>query len=159
MILNLLIAISPHSRRGLPPVRLCITGVYHLPGGTNVSTGDAPELLCNLVCRAMTLEGGSATQLCEACSRRRARFRLGGLNRCLVCALRHPPLLRRSLATALVVGTVLTLINQGTTLFAGHFPAPLYWKIPLTYCVPFLVATWGALVNTSLPQAAQHPPG
>jgi hypothetical protein len=26
--------------------------------------------------------------------------------------------------------------------------APLVWKVPLTYLVPFLVATWGALVNS-----------
>jgi len=57
-------------------------------------------------------------------------------------------LLRRSLLTALVVGTVLTAINQGNIIVDGQFPAGLYWKIPLTYSVPFLVATWGALVNS-----------
>jgi len=31
---------------------------------------------------------------------------------------------------------------------AGDFPGELYWKIPLSYCLPFLVATWGALINT-----------
>jgi hypothetical protein len=39
-------------------------------------------------------------------------------------------------------------INQGTTLFEGTFPAALAWKIPLTYLVPFIVATWGALLNS-----------
>ena len=69
---------------------------------------------------------------------------------CLRCALRHRRLLRRSLLTALVVGTILTLINQGPMLFDGRAPLSLAWKIPLTYCVPFLVASWGALGNALL---------
>jgi hypothetical protein len=63
--------------------------------------------------------------------------------------LRHAALSRRfvrtSLPTALVVGTILTLINQGTVLFGGSFPPVLYWKVPLTYSVPFLVSTWSQL--------------
>jgi hypothetical protein len=46
----------------------------------------------------------------------------GGLTRkCLPCALRHAPTLRRSSLIALIVGTVLTTINQGDTLLAGHW--------------------------------------
>jgi hypothetical protein len=60
----------------------------------------------------------------------------------------RPSLLRRSLLTALVVGTILTAINQGNIIAASHFPPNLFWKIPLTYCVPFCVATWGALINS-----------
>ena len=56
-------------------------------------------------------------------------------------------MLRRSLLTAIVVGTVLVAINQGTVLAAGDFPASLWWKIPLTYAVPFCVASWGGLIN------------
>jgi hypothetical protein len=59
-------------------------------------------------------------------------------------------MLKRSLLTAAVVGTVLTAINQGNVILRGDFPHDLYWKLPLTYCVPFLVATWGALVNTRI---------
>ena len=68
--------------------------------------------------------------------------------KCLRCALMHFPLLKRSLAAALVVGTVLTVLNQGDTLLAGHWSNALYWKIPLTYCVPLMVATYGALTNS-----------
>jgi hypothetical protein len=57
-------------------------------------------------------------------------------------------MLRRSLLTALVVGTLLIAINQGNIIARGDFPAALYWKIPLTYGVPFCVATWGGLINT-----------
>lgn len=67
--------------------------------------------------------------------------------KCLFCAIRHTPMVRRSFKVAVVVGTVLTLLNQGDTLFSGAWPNALYWKIPLTYCVPFLVATFGALTN------------
>jgi hypothetical protein len=73
---------------------------------------------------------------------------MAGELRCLRCTLMRPSLLRRSLLTALVVGTALTAINQGNIILSGHFPATLYWKIPLTYCVPFCVATWGALINS-----------
>jgi hypothetical protein len=60
----------------------------------------------------------------------------------------YPPLLRRSLYTALVVGSVLVLINQGNLIAAGTANSQLWWKIPLTYAVPFCVATWGALINS-----------
>jgi hypothetical protein len=70
---------------------------------------------------------------------------LGGKRHCLRCALRHWPVLRRSALTAAVVGTVLVLINQGPELFAGMAAPALIWKVPLTYAVPFCVATWGAL--------------
>lgn len=58
--------------------------------------------------------------------------------------LRRPVLLR-SLRASLVVGSLLTLLNQGDYLFSGDPPPSLWWKIPLTYVVPFVVATYGAL--------------
>jgi hypothetical protein len=52
-------------------------------------------------------------------------------------------IVRRSAIIAAVVGTVLNVINQGDALVAG---APLVaWKIALTYCVPYCVATYGAV--------------
>ncbi len=50
---------------------------------------------------------------------------------------------RRSLVVALVVGSVLNLINQGDALFAGR---PIDWlKILLTFAVPYCVSTYGAV--------------
>ena len=72
----------------------------------------------------------------------------GVVLKCFVCSLFHPPMVRRSLLTALVVGTILTLLNQGNIVLAGSWQGSLYWKAPLTFCVPFLVATWGALTNS-----------
>ena len=68
--------------------------------------------------------------------------------KCFTCALRHVPMLRRSIVAALVVGTFLTLLNHGDVLVFGGWNNALYWKIPLTYCVPFMVATFGALSNS-----------
>ena len=49
---------------------------------------------------------------------------------------------KKAFLTALVVGSVLTIINHGDTLIAGNTP-PI-WKVILTYCVPYCVTTWGA---------------
>jgi hypothetical protein len=56
-------------------------------------------------------------------------------------------LVRRSLIIAAIVGTVIAAINQGNVVARGDFPASFNWKIPLSYCVPFLVATTAALLN------------
>ena len=50
---------------------------------------------------------------------------------------------RRSLQTGLVVGTILSAINQGDVIVAGE--APSFIKIALNYLVPYCVATFGAL--------------
>ncbi len=70
---------------------------------------------------------------------------MGEMLKCGGCAIRHAPMLRRSITVALVVGTILTLLNQGDIILGGNWKSALYWKIPLTYCVPFCVATYGAL--------------
>jgi hypothetical protein len=50
---------------------------------------------------------------------------------------------RRSLYVALVVGTVLNLINQGDAVFGA---ASIDWlKLVLTYAVPYVVCTYGAV--------------
>lgn len=69
------------------------------------------------------------------------------LVKCLSCSLRHWPMLKKSLMACVVVGTLLTALNQGDLLLSGSWNSTLYWKIPLTYIVPFLVATYGALSN------------
>ena len=52
-------------------------------------------------------------------------------------------IVRRSAILAAIVGTILNLINQGDALLTGtHLVA---WKIALTYCVPYCVATYGAV--------------
>jgi len=90
---------------------------------------------------------------CESCGKslERSTFEVRTANasrlRCLRCALTFGPLVRRSAIVALIVGTILTAINQGNVILGGDFPTSLYWKIPLTYAVPYCVATTGALLN------------
>ena len=68
-------------------------------------------------------------------------------HRHLWCLLRYSPMLKRSFLASSVVGTILILLNQGDFIFTGHFYKGLIWKVPLTYLVPFCVATWGAVTN------------
>lgn len=75
----------------------------------------------------------------------------GVARRCLRCALRHRPLVIRSLVISVVVGTVLTAINQGNTLIGGTGGAELFWKIPLTYAVPYFVSTTASLLGARTP--------
>ena len=58
----------------------------------------------------------------------------------LRCMIRM--LLGLSIASMLIVGTILNVINQGDALWPGA--AVHWWKLVLTYCVPFCVATFGA---------------
>ena len=95
----------------------------------------------------------NAAAICDRCHAKlgssvyELRADEGRVPRCLRCSLLYWPLLRRSLVIALVVGTLLTAINQGNIIAQGHFPLILAWKIPLTYCVPFCVAMTGAILN------------
>lgn len=52
---------------------------------------------------------------------------------------------RKALATSLVVGTILVVINHGDVFLAGDTPE--LHKVILTYCVPYLVTTWGAVTG------------
>lgn len=50
---------------------------------------------------------------------------------------------QRAFLVAVIVGTTVNLINQGDVIFGG---GRLNWeKLALTYTVPFLVSTHGAL--------------
>lgn len=52
-------------------------------------------------------------------------------------------IVRRAAVVAAIVGTILNIIAQGDFLIEGQ---PLnFWKIALTYCVPYCVATYGAV--------------
>jgi hypothetical protein len=50
-----------------------------------------------------------------------------------------------SARVALVVGSILALINYGDRIFLSCDMRSLDWvKLALTYCVPYCVATYGA---------------
>ncbi len=75
------------------------------------------------------------------------RLRGTTVSRCLRCAIMNWPTVQRSLLSSLIVGTVITAINQGTLIVQGDLSANLAWQVPLTYLVPYCVATTGAILN------------
>ncbi len=52
---------------------------------------------------------------------------------------------RKAFYAAVVVGTILTMINHGDIILQGNWPP--FIKIVLTYCVPYFVTTWGAIIG------------
>jgi hypothetical protein len=55
--------------------------------------------------------------------------------------------LRRTVRIALVVGVVLTLINQADVIISGDATAVTGVKIALNFCVPFVVSNLGLLAG------------
>lgn len=62
---------------------------------------------------------------------------------CRYCS--RPSNLRATVRIAVVVGVVLTAINEGDTLASGHATWGLAAKIPLNFIVPFIVSNLGLL--------------
>jgi hypothetical protein len=56
----------------------------------------------------------------------------------------------RAIKVALIVGTILMVINQGDVLLSGHLTMLVASKIGLTYTVPFAVSTYSALAANRL---------
>ncbi len=81
---------------------------------------------------------------------RTAGYRVGSSTRCRRHALTYGPVVRRAIVVALVVGTVLCIINQGDVLLGGHVTAFVVAKMALTYLVPFSVSTYSALAANRL---------
>jgi hypothetical protein len=48
----------------------------------------------------------------------------------------------RALKVSCIVGTLLVCINYGDVIFSDGSAYPAWWKIFLTYCVPYLVSTY-----------------
>ena len=55
--------------------------------------------------------------------------------------------LRRTVRIAIVVGTILTLINQLDVIARGDATAITWVKAGLNYCVPFIVSNLGLLAG------------
>ena len=60
----------------------------------------------------------------------------------------YRPHLRRTIRIALVVGSVLFAINQLDVVLRGDATAFVWFKIGLTYVVPFCVSNAGILIAT-----------
>ena len=59
-----------------------------------------------------------------------------------------PATLRKTIKIALVVGTLLSLVNQGSVIFGGHATAVTCVRVGLNYLVPFCVSSIGYLSAT-----------
>jgi hypothetical protein len=55
------------------------------------------------------------------------------------------PILRRSIIVALVVGTLLSVINQLGVITAGSATGATWVRIAANYAIPFVVSSIGAL--------------
>ncbi|WDE01461.1 nitrate/nitrite transporter NrtS [Thalassomonas actiniarum] len=51
----------------------------------------------------------------------------------------------RSLKVALIVGTILVMINQLDVFLSGQLALGNYIQILLTYCVPYCVSTYASV--------------
>jgi hypothetical protein len=65
--------------------------------------------------------------------------------RCQRHAIGHGPVVRRAVRVALVVGSLLFLINQADVVLGGDATAFVYFKSALTFFVPYGVSTYSAL--------------
>ncbi|HIP30902.1 MAG TPA: hypothetical protein EYG93_01890 [Sulfurospirillum arcachonense] len=54
-------------------------------------------------------------------------------------------IIKQSTKIAIVVGTILNIINQGDYIFNMMFEHINYFKVGLTYVVPFCVSTYTAI--------------
>jgi hypothetical protein len=59
----------------------------------------------------------------------------------------RPEHLRRTIKIALVVGTILFLINQADVVVRGNATVTTWIKVGLSYCVPFIVSNLGLLAG------------
>jgi hypothetical protein len=55
--------------------------------------------------------------------------------------------LRKTLKIALIVGTILTAINQADVIIGGDAKTITWVKMGLNYCVPFVVSNLGLLAG------------
>jgi hypothetical protein len=65
--------------------------------------------------------------------------------RCLRHALGYPPVRGRAIRAALLVGSILVVINQADVVLSGQLSALVVAKMGLTYLVPYSVSTYSAL--------------
>lgn len=70
---------------------------------------------------------------------------MGGVVRRSVAVCLHSQHLKRTCSISLLVGTWLTLFNQGDVLLAMDLTPALAGKIVLNYLTPFVVSNWGLI--------------
>ncbi len=92
-------------------------------------------------------------------ARFRARFRLADRSgipvpRCLWCALRHWPVVRRGLLAATAVGLLLLAINPGPHLVQTGLPHPIVERSLTTFVICYGVSIFSALAAARISDKA-----
>lgn len=59
----------------------------------------------------------------------------------------RPEHLRRTVRIALVVGTIMTIVNQADVILGGEATTGTWIKTVLNYCAPVLVSSLGLLAG------------
>ena len=59
----------------------------------------------------------------------------------------RPAVFRRCGVVALVVGTLLSLLNQGDVILAGRFDGVVALRVIGNYVIPFVVSNLGAMTS------------
>lgn len=62
-----------------------------------------------------------------------------------------PPTLRKTIKIALILGTILSAINQGSVILGGDATAVTWVRVGLNYVAPFCVSSIGFLSATRRP--------
>ncbi len=60
-----------------------------------------------------------------------------------LAALKNPRLMTKAIRVALVIGTLLLLINHGAAIRAGTMTRDRWFSAGLTYLIPYLVSIHG----------------
>lgn len=71
----------------------------------------------------------------------------------------YPPYLRRTLTIALVVGLIISLVNQGDVILAGNASAETWLKTGLNFLIPFVVSNLGLLAGHPVARAGRTESG
>ena len=78
-----------------------------------------------------------------------AQKAMGKTNDIAIRYLLSGPVLLRNLTIALIVGVVLSAVNQGGVLMNGDLSARVWIRVLFNLLVPFTVASVSCLVNRS----------
>ena len=73
------------------------------------------------------------------------QFDAGPVDQGFFFLARSRPVVLRAVKVALIVGTILALINHGDKILAMTLTGSIIFKIALTYLVPYSVSTWSAV--------------
>jgi hypothetical protein len=69
---------------------------------------------------------------------------------------RRRAVLRRTVRIALLVGTLLSIINQGGVILGGDATTVTWLRVLANYVVPFCVSNAGVLSATRVPAAEER---